>query len=111
MDLRKQAPETFYNFFFFLLVEHICNLPLFIIIDKTVQAFCFLKSWMSYVMSKMHQWQVKLGCRTCGDTTVLNLMTCLFNHWDKRSDLVHWEDLEGLGGEGGGRGDRDGEHM
>ena len=31
--------------------------------------------------------------------------------WDKRSVLVHWEDLEGLGGEGGGRGDRDGEHM
>ena len=28
-----------------------------------------------------------------------------------RSDLVHWEDLEGLGGEGGGRGDQDGEHM
>ena len=23
-------------------------------------------------------------------------------------DLVHWEDLEGLGGEGGERGDRDG---
>ena len=31
--------------------------------------------------------------------------------WDKRSDLVHWEDLEGSGGEGGGRGDRDGEHI
>ena len=31
--------------------------------------------------------------------------------WDKRSDLVHWEDLEGSGGEGGGRGDWDGEHM
>ena len=31
--------------------------------------------------------------------------------WDKRSDLVHWENLEGAGGEGGGRGDRDGEHM
>ena len=31
--------------------------------------------------------------------------------WDKRSDLVHWEDLEGGGGEGGGRGDRDGEDM
>ena len=31
--------------------------------------------------------------------------------WDIRSDLVHWEDLEGVGGEGGGRGDRDGEHM
>ena len=31
--------------------------------------------------------------------------------WDKRSDLVHWEDPEGWGGEGGGRGDRDGEHM
>ena len=31
--------------------------------------------------------------------------------WDKRSDLVLWEDLEGVGGEGGRRGDRDGEHM
>ena len=28
-----------------------------------------------------------------------------------RSHLVHWEDPEGSGGEGGGRGDRDGEHM
>ena len=24
---------------------------------------------------------------------------------------MHWEDLEGLGGEGGGRGDQDGEYM
>ena len=31
--------------------------------------------------------------------------------WDKRSDLVHWEDIEESGGEGGGRGDGDGEHM
>ena len=31
--------------------------------------------------------------------------------WVKRSDLVLWEDLEGAGGEGGGRGDRDGEDM
>ena len=31
--------------------------------------------------------------------------------WDKRSDLVLWEDLEGAGGEGGGRADRDGEDM
>ena len=31
--------------------------------------------------------------------------------WDKRSDLVHWENLEGTGGEGGGRGDWDGEPM
>ena len=31
--------------------------------------------------------------------------------WDKHSDLVLWEDLEGVGGEGGGRGDRDGEDM
>ena len=27
------------------------------------------------------------------------------------SNLVLWEDLEGVGGEGGGRGDRDGEDM
>ena len=31
--------------------------------------------------------------------------------WDKRSDLVLWEALEGAGGEGGGRGNRDGEDM
>ena len=31
--------------------------------------------------------------------------------WDKRLDLVLWEDLEGAGGEGAGRGDRDGEDM
>ena len=30
---------------------------------------------------------------------------------EKCSGLVHWEDPEGSGGEGGGRGDRDGEHM
>ena len=29
----------------------------------------------------------------------------------KCSGLVHWEDPEGWGGEAGGRGDRDGEHM
>ena len=29
----------------------------------------------------------------------------------KCSGLVHWEDPEELGGEGGGRGDRDGEYM
>ena len=27
------------------------------------------------------------------------------------ADLVHWENLEGAGGEGGGSGDPDGEHM
>ena len=31
--------------------------------------------------------------------------------WDKCSGLVHWEDPEGWDGEGGERGDRDGEHM
>ena len=31
--------------------------------------------------------------------------------WDKCPGLVHWEDPEELGGEGGGRGDRDGEYM
>ena len=33
------------------------------------------------------------------------------DEWDKRSDLEHWDDPEGLGGEGGGRRDRDGEYM
>ena len=31
--------------------------------------------------------------------------------WDKCLGLVHWEDLEESGGEGGVRGDRDGEYM
>ena len=31
--------------------------------------------------------------------------------WDKCSGLVHWEDPEGWVGEGGRRGNRDGEHM
>ena len=31
--------------------------------------------------------------------------------WDKCLGLVHWEDPEGLGGEGGGRGDRDREYI
>ena len=33
------------------------------------------------------------------------------NAWDKHLDLVHWEDLEGSDGEGGGRGDWDGKYM
>ena len=31
--------------------------------------------------------------------------------WDKCSGLVRWEDPEESGGEGGGRGDPDGEYM
>ena len=31
--------------------------------------------------------------------------------WDKCSGLVHWEDPEGSGEEGGGMGDQDGEYM
>ena len=31
--------------------------------------------------------------------------------WDKCLGLVHWEDPEESGGEGGGRGDWDGEYM
>ena len=31
--------------------------------------------------------------------------------WDRCSGLVHWEDPKGWGGEGGGRGVKDGEHM
>ena len=31
--------------------------------------------------------------------------------WDKCLGLVHWEDLEGSGGEGAESGDQDGEYM
>ena len=40
-----------------------------------------------------------------------SIETCILDAWDKRSDLVHWEDPEGSGGEGGGRWDRDGEYL
>ena len=52
-----------------------------------------------------------------GFTPFIVIKKKLANHqprldaWDKCSDLVHGEDLKGSGGEGGGRGDQDGEHM
>ena len=36
---------------------------------------------------------------------------CEVYAWDKCSGLVYWEDPKESGGEGGGRGDRDGEYM
>ena len=41
----------------------------------------------------------------------VNVVQPRLDAWDKCSGLVHWEDPEGSGGEGGGRGDRDGEYM
>ena len=35
----------------------------------------------------------------------------MWDAWDKCSGMVHWEDPEDSGGEGGGKGDRDGEYM
>ena len=50
-----------------------------------------------------------------------NIKTCILSRvkeitspgWmhEKCSDLVQWENLAGLGAEGGGRGDWDGEYM
>ena len=48
---------------------------------------------------------------TCILSRVKQITSPGWMHEIKCSDLVHWEDLEGAGGEGGGRGDRDGEHM
>ena len=42
---------------------------------------------------------------------VKNITSPRLDAWDKCSGLVHWEDPEGWDGEGGGRGDWDGEHM
>ena len=44
-------------------------------------------------------------------TTTKTLLTDFLDYPQSCLDLVHWEDLEGSGGEVGGRGDRDGEHM
>ena len=49
--------------------------------------------------------------KTCILSRVKQITRPRLDACDKRSDLVHWENLEGAGREGGGRGDRDGEHM
>ena len=44
----------------------------------------------------------------------LNNFECIHLHSIKQLNkkiVVHWEDPEGSGGEGGGRGDRNGEYM
>ena len=41
----------------------------------------------------------------------VNVVQPRLDAWDKCSGLVHWEDPEGSGGEGGGRGDQDGEYL
>ena len=43
--------------------------------------------------------------------TITTLLIGYTSIQNKCSDLVHWEDPEGSGGEGGGRGDWDGEYM
>ena len=46
------------------------------------------------------------------ETCILSIVKQIrLDAWDKCSGLVHWEEPEGLGREGAGRGDRDGEYM
>ena len=49
--------------------------------------------------------------KTCILSRMKQITQPRLDAWGKCSDLVHWEDPEGSGGEGGGRGDRDGEYM
>ena len=48
---------------------------------------------------------------TCILSRVKQITSPGWMHETSAQGLVHWEDLEGSDGEGGGRGDRDGEHM
>ena len=48
---------------------------------------------------------------TCILSRVKQIASPGWMHETNAWDLVHWEDPEGAGGEGGGRGDRDGEYM
>ena len=49
--------------------------------------------------------------KTFPGTQEYNTALYRLDAWDKCSGLVHWEDPEGSGREGGGRGDQDGEYM
>ena len=51
------------------------------------------------------------GTETCKLSYVKRITSPGSMHDTRCSGLVHWEDPEGLGREGGGRGDQDGEYM
>ena len=51
------------------------------------------------------------GIETCKLSYVKRITSPGSMHDTRCSGLVHWEDPEGLGGEGGRRGDRDREYM
>ena len=49
--------------------------------------------------------------KTCILSRVKQITSPGLDAWDKCSDLVYWEDPEGSGREGSGRGDQGGEYM
>ena len=51
------------------------------------------------------------GIETCKLSYVKLIASPGWMHEQRCSGLVHWDGPEGWGGEGGGRGDRDGEHV
>ena len=53
----------------------------------------------------------EISIETCILSRVKQITSPGWMHETSALDLVLWEDLEGAGGEGGGRGDRDGEDM
>ena len=57
--------------------------------------------------------KARVGCfeRTACILSIVKHHQPRWDAGDKCSGLVHWEDPEESGGEGGGRGDRDGEYM
>ena len=48
---------------------------------------------------------------TCILSSVKQITSPELDAWDKCSGLVHWEDPEGSGREGGGKGDQDGDYI
>ena len=74
-----------------------------IILDNTDLGKCqVFITWFRF-------FQINIFLKDYREFRRVNVLLKLKN--DKRSDLLLWEDLEGAGGEGGGRGDRDGEDM
>ena len=57
--------------------------------------------------------KAQVGCskRTACILSIVKQITSPGGMHEKCSGLVHWEDPEESGGEGGGRGDQDGEYM
>ena len=70
---------------------------------------CYWTSRLLHDLATVNSAAMNIGLHV--SLSILVSSVCMPRSGIKCSGLVHWEDPEDSGGEGGGRGDRDGEYM